>query len=285
MTRFPALSLHAPAKLNLFLHVLGQRPDGYHDLQTLFRILRFGDTVHLRGRADGEIRMARPTPGVEPANDLAAMAARALARHVEMMTGRWPCGVDIRVDKRIPSGAGLGGGSSNAAAVLRGLVRLWEVDLPEPDLLELARNLGADVPVFLKGRDAWGEGIGERLVLRELPGAWYVLVLPDVHEPTARAFTDPALPRDSVPLTFEQWRQRPDLGRNDFEPGFFRRHPALAEAREMLMPFGKVRLTGTGSGMFLEFEEYSRAREVGRTIGCRYNTLLTRSALWGSGCH
>ncbi len=268
-------SLHAPAKLNLFLHVRGRRADGYHELQTLFRLLEFGDTVHLLPASRPGVVLDRPTPGVPPESDLALAAARLLASRA----GREDLpGVRIRIDKRIPAGAGLGGGSSNAAAVLKGLNTYWGLGWPVGKLAALGREIGADVPVFVEGQDAWAEGTGERLEPLDLGRAWYVLVCPAIHESTSLAFSDPDLRRNAPRLEKpEDWKAGGLETANDFEPGFLRRNPEAVPIRDQMGRHGPVRLTGTGSAMFIEFPEKTRAMEVGRTLACRYNTLLTRS--------
>lgn len=272
MTR---LSLPAPAKLNLFLHVLGRRGDGYHELQTAFRILDFGDTVHLDTGAE-VICMDTPTPGVDPEDDLALRAARALARAAGVRRG-----AGIRIDKRIPAGAGLGGGSSDAAAVLVGLNRLWGLELDPAELAGIALDLGADVPVFAHGRDAWGEGVGEMLSPLGLPPAWYVIVIPRVHVATARVFGDAALRRDRAAVSPRHWlAQREGFG-NDCLPVVCRLYPQIEAAAADLAGYGRARLSGTGSALFLEFDDPDRAREVGNALGGRYNTIVTRAA--GSG--
>src|SRR5690606_7390663 len=181
MSAIPALQdLPAPAKLNLFLHVTGRRDDGYHLLQTVFRFIDLQDTIHLTRRDDGQILRMTPIPGVPPEQDLMVRAARWLQAH---SGSRW--GVEIRIDKHIPMGGGLGGGSSNAATVLLGLNRLWALDLPREALAEGGRQLGADVPVFIMGHNAFAEGVGEQLQPIVLPERWYVVIQPDASVPTA----------------------------------------------------------------------------------------------------
>src|SRR5690606_25845045 len=185
----------APAKLNLFLRITGRRPDGYHELQTVFRILDWGDTIRLRVREDGQVvRHGASAPGVTEADDLTVRAAKLLQSHANCAFG-----ADISVEKRVPSGGGFGGGSSDAATVLRALDRLWRLDLPEDEIAALGLRLGADVPVFVHGRTAWAEGVGEKLVALDLPPAWYVLADPGVHVPTAALFAAPDLTRTAAP--------------------------------------------------------------------------------------
>lgn len=238
----------APAKLNLFLHITGRRPDGYHLLQTLFRILHWGDTVHLRPRADGRIvRHGEDLADVPEAADLSLRAASILKN--EFNVGE---GVDIRVEKRIPSGGGFGGGSSDAATVLVALDAIWGLEAGVDRLAALGARLGADVPVFVRGANAWAEGVGERLVPVELPPAWYLVVDPGVHVPTGALFQTPELTRDAAPATIADFASGAPLG-NVFEPVLRRLDPAVEAAFQVLSRVGKPRLTGTGSGCFVEF--------------------------------
>ncbi|MGJ4727772.1 4-(cytidine 5'-diphospho)-2-C-methyl-D-erythritol kinase [Luteimonas sp. SDU101] len=238
----------APAKLNLFLRIPRRRPDGYHDLQTVFRILAWGDTVHLRLRADGQVRrIGTSAPGVAEADDLVVRAAKLLACEAKVAEG-----VDIRVEKRIPSGAGMGGGSSDAATVLLALDRLWGLDLGEDRLAALGLRLGADVPVFVRGRNAWAEGVGEILTPLDLPPAWYLLTDPGVHVPTAALFQAPELTRNAAPATIADFVSGAGLG-NAFEPVLRRREPAVEAVFDALARVGTPRLTGSGSGCFVEF--------------------------------
>lgn len=243
----------APAKLNLFLRITGRRPDGYHQLQTVFRLLDWGDTVRLRPRADGRIhRIGSGLAGVAEADDLAVRAAILLQKEINVAQG-----VDIVVEKRIPAGAGLGGGSSDAATVLVALDALWGLGLGEERLAALGLRLGADVPVFVRGHNAWAEGVGEHLRPLALPPAWYLLVDPGVHASTAALFQAPELTRDSPPATMsgfvsDAFEQGAALG-NAFEPVLRRSEPAVEAVFAALAGFGTPRLTGTGSGVFVEF--------------------------------
>lgn len=239
----------APAKLNLFLRIIGRRPDGYHALQTVFRLLDWGDTVRLRVRVDGKVRReGASVPGVAEADDLAVRAARLLQKEANCMQG-----ADIIVEKIIPAGRGFGGGSSDAATVLVALDRLWNLGWPPARLAELGARLGADVPVFVHGRNAWAEGIGEQLMPLELPPAWYLLVDPGVHVPTSTLFQVPELTRDAAPVTIADFVSGPGLG-NAFEPVLRRREPAVEAAFSALARVGTPRLTGTGSACFVEFD-------------------------------
>lgn len=247
----------APAKLNLFLRILGRRADGYHLLQTVFRLLDWCDTVRLRPRADGRIRrLGEALPGLDEADDLAIRAAILLQE-----AANCPQGVDIIVEKRIPAGRGLGGGSSDAATVLVALNHLWGLHWSPDRLGEAGLRLGADVPVFVHGRNAWAEGVGERVAPLTLPPAWYLVVDPGVHAPTAELFQAPELTRDAAPATIAGFVSGPGLG-NAFEPVLRRREPAVEAAFAALARFGTPRLTGTGSACFVEFATREAAEEA-----------------------
>jgi 4-diphosphocytidyl-2-C-methyl-D-erythritol kinase len=238
----------APAKLNLFLHITGRRADGYHALQTVFRLLDWGDTLHLRVRDDGRVvRHGASASGVEEADDLAVRAAKLLQEEANIRQG-----ADIRVEKQIPAGGGFGGGSSDAATVLVALDALWGTGLGLDRLAALGVRLGADVPVFVRGENAWAEGVGERLMPLALPPAWYLLVDPGVHAPTASLFQAPDLTRNAAPATISDFVSGAVLG-NAFEPVLRRREPAVEAAFAALARVGRPRLTGSGSGCFVEF--------------------------------
>lgn len=263
----------APAKLNLFLHVTGRRPDGYHALQTVFRLLEWGDTVRVRVRPDGPVRrLGDGAAGVEAGDDLAVRAANLLKKEANVTQA-----ADIALEKRIPTGGGFGGGSSDAATVLLVLNRLWGVDWPVSRLADLGRTLGADVPVFVHGRNAWAEGVGEQLRPLDLPPAWYLVAEPGVHCPTAVLFASPDLTRDSPPLKMADFVAGGDPLRrrfgNAFEPVLRAREPAVDAALDALSQVGPARLTGTGSGCFVEFATRESAasalRRLPPTLRCR----------------
>jgi 4-diphosphocytidyl-2-C-methyl-D-erythritol kinase len=242
----------------LFLHIVGRRPDGYHELQTVFQFIDLCDDIYIGARADGEIRLIAGAPGVPPETDLCVRAARALKAASGCARG-----ADIRVVKRIPMGGGLGGGSSDAATCLVALNRLWGVGLPPDELAALGLKLGADVPVFVRGRAAWAEGVGERLTSLYPPAAPaehnYLIIKPNVSVPTKDVFQDPELTRNSAPLTIHGFLA--SGGRNDCLRVVRRRYPDVARAMEWLSPYGEARLTGTGSCVFVVCEE-ARAREL-----------------------
>ncbi|WP_222565672.1 4-(cytidine 5'-diphospho)-2-C-methyl-D-erythritol kinase [Novilysobacter antarcticus] len=247
----------APAKLNLFLRIPGRREDGYHLLQTVFRLLDWGDTVRLRVRDDGRIaRHGSPLPGVAEADDLTVRAATLL----QSVSGS-PLGADIAIDKRIPVGGGFGGGSSDAASVLVALDALWGTGLGEERLAGLALQLGADVPVFVRGRNAWAEGIGEQLTPIHLPPAWYLLANPGVPVPTAELFQSAELTRDAQPATIADFVSGKPLG-NAFEPVLRGREPAIDAVFAALSQVGTPHLTGSGSGCFVEFASRESAESA-----------------------
>ncbi len=252
MTAFPVRdgwsAWPAPAKLNLFLHITGRRADGYHALQTVFRLLDWGDTVFLRPRDDGAItRVGAGAAGVAEADDLLVRAAKLLQMEAKCVQG-----ADIGIEKRILMGGGFGGGSSDAATVLVALDRLWGLRLGEDRLAALGLRLGADVPVFVRGRNAWAEGVGEMLVPIDLPPAWYVLASPGVHAATAALFQAHDLTRDAPPMTIAGFLSGAALG-NAFEPVLRRRESAVEAMFGTLARIGTPRLTGSGSGCFVEF--------------------------------
>lgn len=253
----------APAKLNLFLRITGRRADGYHTLQTLFRILDWGDTVHLRVREDGVIRReGESVAGVAEVDDLLVRAAKLLKSEINCRQG-----VDIRIEKRIPAGGGFGGGSSDAATVLVALNALWGLGLSVDALAGLGLRLGADVPVFVRGCNAWGEGVGEVLTPVDLPEAAFLLVSPGVHVPTPELFRAPDLTRDAAPAKIADFVSGALLD-NAFEPVLRRREPAVEAAFQALSRVGTPRLTGSGSGCFVEFAtraaaEHARAQLAG----------------------
>ncbi|MGB5852684.1 MAG: 4-(cytidine 5'-diphospho)-2-C-methyl-D-erythritol kinase [Rhodanobacter sp.] len=246
----------APAKLNLFLRITGRRADGYHELQTVFRLLDWGDEIRLRVREDDQVRRLHGAQGVGEADDLVVRAARLLQQHAGAAAG-----VEIAVGKRIPMGGGLGGGSSDAATVLVALNHLWQLGLDEDTLAELGARLGADVPVFVRGRSAWAEGVGERLSPIHLPPRHYVVLDPGEPVPTAALFQAPELTRNAPQATISSFVSGETV-ENAFEPVARARYPRVAEALEWLGGFGKARLSGSGGCVFLELRSLARAHAV-----------------------
>lgn len=245
----------APAKLNLFLHVLGRRPDGYHLLQTAFRLIDLCDWLRFSPRGDSEIRLACPLPEIEEKENLIMRAAKLL--QAESGSKR---GVEVAVEKNIPIGGGLGGGSSDAATTLAVLNRLWQVGLSEEALSAIALSLGADVPFFLFGRNAFAEGVGERLAPLELPRAWYVVLVPPIAVSTEAIFAAPELTRNSKTIKISSFSA--GFGKNDLEPVVCGRHSEVAAHLEWLKRFGDARLSGSGACVFAEFGTEREARSV-----------------------
>jgi len=251
----------APAKLNLTLQITGRRADGYHLLQTVFRLLEWGDTIHVRAREDGDIRrVGESVQGVSEEDDLVVRAAKLLKTEANVAKG-----ADIGVEKRIPAGGGFGGGSSDAATVLVVLDRLWECGLDPGRLASLGLRLGADVPVFVRGENAWAEGVGEVLTPLALPPAWYLLVDPGVHVPTAALFASQDLTRDAAPAKISDFVSGSLLG-NAFEPVVRRREPAIEAVFQVLSRVGAPRLTGSGGGCFVEFADKASAEAALATL-------------------
>ena len=245
----------APAKLNLFLHVVGRRADGYHLLQTLFRLVDHGDALRFSPRADGDVRLATPLQGVAPESDLTVRAARLLQRETGCRLG-----AEIAVDKRLPMGGGLGGGSSDAATVLLALNHLWQLGLPRSRLQQIGLTLGADVPVFVGGRNAFAEGVGEALQPLDLPPAWYVVLEPPVAVPTAAIFGAAELARDTAPMIVADWA--PGFGINDLQPVAVARFPVVADYLRWLDAYGEARMSGSGACVFAEFANQQAALAV-----------------------
>jgi len=245
----------APAKINLFLHVIGRRPDGYHLLQTAFRMLNHGDWIYLAVREDGEIRRMSELSGVAAESDLVVRAARLL----QQKTG-CRLGVDIALEKNLPMGGGLGGGSSDAASVLLALNRLWGINAERKMLQAWGLELGADVPFFIFGENAFAEGVGERLHALRLAPAWYVVIEPPVCVPTAEIFTAEDLTRDTEPLIIASFPDAPT--RNDLQPVVCRKYPQVHSALTMLEAFGAARMSGSGACVFLACESEVEARAV-----------------------
>ncbi|QDH71849.1 4-(cytidine 5'-diphospho)-2-C-methyl-D-erythritol kinase [Marilutibacter alkalisoli] len=282
----------APAKLNLFLHITGRRADGYHLLQTVFRLLDWGDTIYLRPRADGRIvRHGDSVPGVPEADDLTVRAAKLLQKSAKCKQG-----ADIRIEKRIPAGGGFGGGSTDAATVLMALDALWGTGLGGDMLEPLGLQLGADVPVFVRGRNAWAEGVGEQLTPLDLPAAAYLLVAPGVHAPTAELYRSPELTRDAAPATISDFVSGAPLG-NVFEPVLRAREAAVEAVFGALSQVGPPHLTGSGSGCFVEFDSLGSAEaaagrvrsllpagmQVWTAAGAARSPLLGALERWESG--
>ena len=245
----------APAKLNLMLHITGQRADGYHLLQTVFQFLDRGDTLSFELRDDNHIVRLTALPGVEPDQDIVIKAARLLQQQSEHVAG-----VSISLDKVLPMGAGLGGGSSDAATTLVALNQIWGLNLPTERLAELGLQLGADVPVFVHGNAAWAEGVGEDLQPITLPEHWFLVINPNIAVATAEVFADKELTRDCSPITIRAFLA--GQGSNVCEPVVKKHYPEVAKALNWLDKFARARMTGTGASIFASFDTEDEAEQV-----------------------
>lgn len=265
------LILPAPAKLNLMLHILGRRPDGYHELQTLFQFLDHGDELGFSLREDGEIHLRTEVPGVPHDSNLIVRAARSL----QQASGT-RLGADIWLDKHLPMGGGIGGGSSDAATSLLGLDHLWQTHLGEERLAELGLALGADVPVFVRGRAAFAEGVGERLQPVTLEEPWFLVAVPQVFVSTAEVFTDPELTRNSAPINLRSLLE--GGSRNDCQPVVEKRYPEVRNALMWLNKFTSARLTGTGACVFGSFPNRDDADKVARQLPATLPSFVAKGS-------
>jgi len=275
----------APAKLNLFLHVVGRRADGFHLLQTVFQFIEYGDTLAFSSHDRGLIERVNDLPGVAPDSDLTVRAAKLLRAASGVNHG-----VAITIRKRLPMGGGLGGGSSDAATTLVALNHLWDLNWPVSRLAALGLQLGADVPVFLHGVAAWGEGVGEQLTPIELPEPWYVVVTPPCQVPTKEIFSDSDLTRDCSPIRIRNFLSGD--GVNVCEPVVRKRYPLVAAALDWLAQYAPARMSGTGASVFAAFESEHGARAVLAQLpvdwrgfiarGCNRSPLLARAAATAS---
>jgi len=270
----------APAKLNLFLHITGRRPDGYHTLQTVFQLLDWGDTLHFKRRADGLITRSTEIADVLPEHDLTVRAATLLKAH----TGS-PEGVDIEIEKRLPMGAGLGGGSSDAATTLLALNRLWKLNVPRLEFQALALKLGADVPFFVFGKNAFAQGVGEALDVVQLPPRHFLVVTPRVHVPTAAIFSEKALTRDSKALTITdfpaelscntEWPE--SFGRNDMQQVVVGKYAEVAQVLRWFENVAPARMSGSGASVFAAFRSKAEAEAVQAKLPGEWNSAVAAS--------
>ncbi|MCB1667292.1 MAG: 4-(cytidine 5'-diphospho)-2-C-methyl-D-erythritol kinase [Porticoccaceae bacterium] len=249
------LRLPAPAKLNLFLHITGRREDGYHNLQTLFQLLDYSDTLSFECNKSGSIELSPALTGVAKEDNLIYKAARQLKPFANDSLG-----VTINIDKKLPMGGGLGGGSSNAATTLVGLNHLWQLGLTVDQLASLGRELGADVPVFVHGNSAWAEGIGEQLQAVDITEYWYLVLVPQVQASTAAVFNHQQLTRNTHPSTIRAVLEQG--GRNDCQSVAEMLYPPIRQAREWLEHFTPAQMTGTGACIFARFNSRIAAETV-----------------------
>lgn len=280
-------SLHncpAPAKLNLFLHVTGRRPDGFHLLQTVFQLIDHGDTLHFDLRDDGRIVRSTDVPGVPEEQDLIVRALRLLAAEYERRHGRVPPGITVAIDKVLPMGGGLGGGSSDAATALMAANHLWQAGLSREELMALGLPLGADIPFFVFGETAFAEGVGEALQAVPGPDCWFVVIEPGVAVPTPAIFKAPDLTRDAKPVTIADFssyiaagNEPGSFGKNDLQAVAVRLFPPVAEAVEWLGNHGAARMTGSGACVFSAFSSESKADDVLKAVPARWKAWKAKS--------
>ena len=261
-----SLTLLSPAKLNLFLHITGRRDDGYHLLQTLFQLLDWGDTLEFHSDHSGQLRLEAPGLDIPPHENLILRAARLLQRD--------SLGASIILKKRIPTGGGLGGGSSNAASTLLALNHLWQLDLPPAELQSLGATLGADVPVFVGARSAWAEGIGEILTPVDLPERWFLILVPACHVSTAEIFSQRQLTRNTSPIKLAAFFEGDT--RNDCQELVRRLYPEIDKALNFLDNFGEAKLTGTGACVFASFDSESEASAAGHQTPSKWHAIVAR---------
>ncbi len=260
------LTLLSPAKLNLFLHITGRRPDGYHLLQTLFQLLDWGDTLEFHSDRSGEVKLHAPGVDIPPEENLIMRAARLLQRD--------ELGVTITLQKRIPEGGGLGGGSSNAATTLLALNHLWQVELDPVQLRDLGASLGADVPVFVGAHTAWAEGVGEILTPVELPQRWYLVLMPGCRISTAEIFSHRELTRNTSPIKIAAFFK--GHSRNDCQELVRQLYPEVDKALNFLEKFGESRLTGTGACVFTSFDGEAQARAAASEVQPQWQAIVAR---------
>ncbi|HEY0846118.1 MAG TPA: 4-(cytidine 5'-diphospho)-2-C-methyl-D-erythritol kinase [Noviherbaspirillum sp.] len=268
----------APAKLNLFLHVTGRRADGYHLLQTAFQLLDHGDLLHFTVRRDGIIRRTNAIAGVPETSDLVIRAAHALKAAAGTRIDSRHVGADITVEKRLPMGGGLGGGSSDAATTLIVLNHLWQTGFSRSDLMTIGLQLGADVPFFIFGRNAFAEGVGEALAPVETPECWFVVIEPGVSAPTAAIFSDQDLTRNTKPVRMSDFSRAPiGFGKNDLQVVATKLFPPIGDAIKWLRQYGDARMTGSGACVFCAF---SQEHEADAVLHAARETGSTRWKAW-----
>lgn len=272
------LNCPAPAKLNLFLHVTGRRPDGYHLLQTAFQLIDHGDVLHFTVREDNQIERTTDVAGVPAESDLIVRAARLLQAEAAIKFPGKIFGAEIAIDKRLPMGGGLGGGSSDAATTLMALNHLWQTGFSREELMALGLKLGADVPFFIFGRNAFAEGIGEQMQAIDTPVRWFVVVEPGVSVPTEKIFSSKELTRDSEPVRITDFsRAIVCFGKNDLQVVASKLFPPIAEAIKWLSQFGDARMTGSGACVFCGFEQEYQADEVLKLVPSHWKAWKAQS--------
>lgn len=263
------LTLPAPGKLNLFLHINGQREDGHHELQTIFQFIDTCDTLRITARDDSNIHVNTKIPGIADRNNLVLRAAKMIQAYDKKRRG-----VDINLQKKLPIGGGLGGGSSDAATTLLGLNHLWDLQLPIEQLLQMGLQLGADVPVFIFGKACWAEGIGEKLTPMNLPQSWYLVLVPPVEISTAEVFFDKNLPRDTPKC--ELSKHLLQTGSNDCQRVVIDKYPEVATALNWLNQFSTGQMTGTGACLFARFNNKQEAQAIMDKMPPDYKGFVTQ---------
>lgn len=261
----------SPAKLNLFLHITGKRPDGYHSLQTVFQLIDLHDTLSFTPQADEHCHITSNIADIPLKDNLCYRAWALMRPHCAGNPG-----MHIHMEKRIPMGSGMGGGSSNAATTLLVLNQLWDTRLSQEQLMAYALQLGADVPVFVQGQNAFAEGVGEQLTPIELPRRWFVLAFPQVHAHTGSLFSNPHLTRNSKPITIRDY-QAGVITTNVFTPLVCEQYPEVARALNTLKAFGNASMTGSGSTVFLPVETFAQAQDIVGHIGPQLITCVAQS--------
>lgn len=270
----------APAKLNLFLHVIGRRPDGYHLLESVFQLIDLCDYLHFTCRSDKQIKRLTANKLIDEGDDLAVRAAKLLQKSALAKKGKTVPGVDIEIEKNIPMGAGLGGGSSDAATTLMALNHLWDCGFSTDELISMGVQLGADVPFFLLGQNAFVEGIGEKLTPIETPDGWFVVIKPPVSVPTARIFRSNELTRNTEPIKMTDFpgffKKMNHFGRNDLQAVAAGIFPEIGEAINELGRYGSARMTGSGACVFSHFVKETQAKEVAALLSGKWETRVVK---------
>ncbi|MDP4529374.1 4-(cytidine 5'-diphospho)-2-C-methyl-D-erythritol kinase [Alkalimonas delamerensis] len=264
-----SLSLPAIAKLNLFLHITGQRADGYHELQSIFQLLDYGDTLHLSSHSSPELTLSCNQPALVNDDNLVLRAARLLQQHTGCRQG-----AQIQLDKVLPLGGGIGGGSSDAASTLLALNQLWQLGLSQDELAGLGLQLGADVPIFVRGRTAFAEGVGEKITPIELPSCWYLVVTPDCHISTKTIFQHADLPRNTPKVGLDQLMEID--WRNDCQALVCRLYPNVAITLQWLLEYAPSRMTGTGASVFAAFSDRLQAEAALRDMPAFCSGFIAR---------
>jgi len=264
-----SITLPSPAKLNLFLHILNRREDGYHNLQTLFQILDYGDQLSFTINKQPEIHVISDLEEVKPQDNLVFKAAQALQQATDC-----PWGCEIQLEKKLPIGAGLGGGSSNAATTLVGLNDLWQCDLSLDELAKIGRNLGADIPVFVKGFSAFAEGIGDQLTPISLKDFWYLVVTPKIKVSTQQIFSHSELTRNAPAIKIRALSE--ELYRNDCQSVVETLYPEIKQVLDWLKRFGNPLMTGTGASLYCRFDSEIEAKQAQITVPNSWNSFVAQ---------